>query len=197
MIEVKVYFDYVCPYCLVANENIHRFAAKYPAVHFDYSPWEIVPEAPVEGITLEYDSVDPRIARLAEEAGLWMRAPKIQPNSHMALLGFFYAKARGKEARYTDAVFDALWNHDENIGQLHSLSEVVGKIGLDPVEFRDQLATGRDSYEEILARSERDAVTDKIKLVPTFVFGQSQIIGNVSAKQIESFIKHALASREK
>ena len=113
MQKVIVYFDYVCPYCLIANANVNRFQAKYPEVSFEWKPWEIVPEAPKGGIHLDFGTVSPPLARLAEEAGLWLRCPSIQPNSHLALLGLYFARRNHKFLEYHNAVFDALWNNDE------------------------------------------------------------------------------------
>ncbi|WXG44770.1 MAG: DsbA family protein [Promethearchaeati archaeon SRVP18_Atabeyarchaeia-1] len=195
MHEIKIYFDYTCPYCLIANANVRRFQTRYSEVSFSWKPWEILPEAPAEGLHLEFDSVSPRLAKLAEEAGMWLRAPSIQPNSHLALLGLFYAREKQKFQEYHNAVFDALWNNDENIGQPATLTRIVDKTGLDPLDFKSVIADHKGKYEQMLAGSERDAEIDSIKLAPTFMFGEKQIVGNVSARRIEKFIARAGALR--
>jgi predicted DsbA family dithiol-disulfide isomerase len=194
--EIKIYFDYVCPYCLIANSNVHRFKTKYPQAVFGWKPWEIVPDAPAEGIHLDFGNVSPPLAKLAEEAGLWLRCPSIQPNSHLALLGLFYAKEKHKFQEFHDAVFDALWNNDENIGQLATLGMIIERIGLDPKGFKSSLENDRDRYEKMLAESEQDAITDKVELAPTYIFGEKRIIGNVSTRRVEKFIKRIAAARE-
>ncbi len=181
---------------MIANENAHRFLLKYPTVHFDWKPWEILPGMPAEGIVLDFGSVSSALARLAEEVGLWIRAPPIQPNSHLALMGLFYADEHGKSEQYNDAVFKALWNEEENIGELQTLSRIVGKAGLDSAEFKRKMEIEKERYVDKLEESERDAVRDNIQLAPTFVFGEKQIVGNVSARKVEKFIKRVAAHDE-
>jgi predicted DsbA family dithiol-disulfide isomerase len=191
-----VYFDFVCPYCLIAHENVHRFQMKYPSVRYDWKPWEICPETPPEGIVLDFGSVSPALAKLAEEAGFWMRPPSIQPNSHFTLMALFYAKEHGKLEPYNDAVFKALWDESKNIGELQTLSRIIGEIGLDPKEFTRSMEVQHDKYAAMLEESENDAINDDIQLAPTFLFGEKRIIGNVSASRVEKFVEHAAASRE-
>nr|MDO8134130.1 DsbA family protein [Candidatus Njordarchaeum guaymaensis] len=189
MAQVKIYFDYACPYCWIASQQVHRFDVKYPEITFDWKPWEILPEAPPEGITLEFDSVSPNLTKLAGEVGLWMRVPLIQPNSHLALLGFFYAEENGKLKEYHSAVFGALWEDDENIGKLEVLSGIVGRIGLDAKDFKSCLVSGKEKYEAKLRDSETEASNDNVELAPTYVYNDKKIVGNVSVKHIEGFIR--------
>ena len=196
MQKVIVYFDYVCPYCLIANANVNRFQAKYPEVSFEWKPWEIVPEAPKEGIHLDFGTVSPPLARLAEEAGLWLRCPSIQPNSHLALLGLYFAKRNNKFLEYHNAVFDALWNNDENIGQLDILGRIMEKVGLSQRAFRTSLVNDEDGFEKMLAESEQDAIKDNIQLAPTYLFDGKRIIGNVSARRVEKFIQKTIPSKK-
>jgi predicted DsbA family dithiol-disulfide isomerase len=195
--EIKIYFDYVCPYCLIANANVNRFSAKYPKVGYVWKPWEILPEAPADGIRLDFDSVSTSLSRLAEEAGLWLRSPPIQPNSHIALLALFYAKENNKFQEYHNAIFDALWNSGENIGRMATVSHIMSRIGLNQAEFKQCLENDRDKYERYLAESEHDAEEDCIQLAPTYVSGERQIVGNVSARRIERFIQRVASLREK
>jgi predicted DsbA family dithiol-disulfide isomerase len=194
--DIKVYFDYVCPYCLIAHENVHRFQVKYPTVRYDWKPWEICPETPAEGIVLDFGRVSPALAKLAEEAGFWIRPPSIQPNSHLALIALFYAKERGKLEHYNSAVFKALWDESKNIGELQTLSRIIGEIGLDSTEFKRSMEVEQDRYAAMLEESESDAIDDDIELAPTFLFGQKRIIGNVSARRVERFIELVAASAE-
>jgi predicted DsbA family dithiol-disulfide isomerase len=178
---------------LIASENAHRFQSKYPTVHYDWKPWEILPEIPPEGLILDYGTVSPALAKLAEEAGLWIRPPRIQPNSHLALMGLFYAEEHGKLEQYNDTVFKALWNEEQNIGELQTLSRIVGKAGLDSAEFKRRMETKKERYADKLNESEGDAIKDNIQLAPTFVFGEKQIVGNVSAKRVEKFVRRVAA----
>jgi predicted DsbA family dithiol-disulfide isomerase len=168
----------------------------YPEITFDWKPWEILPEAPPEGIRLEFDSVSPKLTKLAGEVGLWMRVPSIQPNSHLSLLGAFYARERGRFKEYHEAVFSALWNNDENIGNIEELVRLAKGIGLDPQGLKKCLREDRERYESRLRESEDEANKDGVKLVPTFVFNKKRIVGNVSIKHIEGFVKRIARSTE-
>jgi len=124
-----------------------------------------------------------------------MRVPSIQPNSHLALLGVFYAKECGNLREYHNAVFSALWDNDQNIGSLRVLSSIVGRIGLDPKDFESRLIGDKEKYEARLRESETEANNDNVKLVPTYVFGNRKIVGNVSIKHIEGFVRRAVRSQ--
>jgi predicted DsbA family dithiol-disulfide isomerase len=110
-------------------------------------------------------------------------------------MALFYAKERGKLEHYNSAVFQALWDESKNIGELQTLSQVIGEIGLDSTEFKRSMETEKERYADKLEESERDAVEDSIQLAPTFVFGEKQIVGNVSASRVEKFVKHVATSR--
>jgi predicted DsbA family dithiol-disulfide isomerase len=195
--KVTIYFDYVCPYCLIANANVNRFQVKYPEVSFEWKPWEIDPEAPKEGIHLDYGTVSRPLARLAEEAGLWLRCPSIQPNSHLALLGLFFAEDNHKFPEYHNAIFNALWNNDENIGQLDTLGRIMEKVGLSQKEFRSVLEKDENRLKGMLQESEQDAIRDNVQLAPTFFFENKRIIGNVSARRVERFIQKTRSHKER
>jgi predicted DsbA family dithiol-disulfide isomerase len=192
--QINVYFDYACPYCWIASQHVHRLKVMYPEIVFDWRPWEILPEAPPEGIKLEFDSVSSKLTKLASEVGLWMHVPSIQPNSHIALLGAFYAKEQGKMEEYHNAVFSALWEDDRNIGILDELSTIVEKVGLNPEDFKRRLVGDAEEYESRLRRSENDANNDNVELVPTYVFNDRKIVGNVSVKHIEGFVRRIARS---
>jgi predicted DsbA family dithiol-disulfide isomerase len=194
--EIKVYFDYVCPYCLIAHVNAHRFQAKFPNVRFNWKPWEICPETPPNGITADSGCVSPTLAKLSEEAGFQMHSPSIQPNSHLALMSLFYAEERGKLEQYNSGVFKALWDESKNIGELHTLSRIMGDIGLDSKEFQQSIVADHEKYASMLEESESDAINDNIQLAPTFLFGQKRIVGNVSARRVEKFIGHIATSKD-
>jgi predicted DsbA family dithiol-disulfide isomerase len=196
LVQIKVYFDYACPYCWIASQHVHRFNVMYPRIVFDWRPWEILPEAPPEGIKLEYDSVSPKLVKLASEVGLWMRVPSIQPNSHLALLGIFYAKEQGKIEEYHKAVFGALWEDDRNIGILDELSSIVEKTGLNSEDFKIHLVKHRERYESRLRESENDANNDSVELVPTYIFDGKSIVGNVSLRHIEGFVRRIARTSE-
>jgi len=196
MSDIKVYFDYVCPYCLIAHENVRKFQAKYPAIGYDWKPWEICPETPTEGIVLDFSCVSPTLAKLAEEAGFQIQSPSIQPNSHVALMSLFYAKENGRLEQYNNAVFKALWEGSKNIGELTTMSRIIGEIGLDSKDYNRTMKNHRDKYAAMLEESETDAIDDDIQLAPTFVFGDKQIIGNVSARKIDRFIEKIAVSQQ-
>jgi predicted DsbA family dithiol-disulfide isomerase len=195
MPDIKVYFDYVCPYCLIAHENVRKFQAKFPAIGYDWKPWEICPETPTEGIVLDFGCVSPTLAKLAEEAGFQIHPPSIQPNSHMALMSLFYAKENGRLEQYNSAVFKALWEGSKNIGELETISRIMGEIGLDSTDYNQAMKKHRDKYAAMLEESESNAIDDDVQLAPTFVFGEKRIVGNVSARKIDRFIEKIAVSQ--
>lgn len=193
-VKIRVYSDYVCPYCFLAEFPLKE-AIDGKDVEIEWMPLELRPEpTPTlrpEGEYLQRawrDSVYP----LARQMGVPIVLPKVspQPYTRAAFEGLQYAKEHGKENEYTDRLFRAFFQEEQDIGRLDVLAALAGEVGLDPTDFHAALETGR--YHEAHQAALRHAVEEMgITSVPTFIIGGHVIPGLPRKELLERAISAA------
>jgi 2-hydroxychromene-2-carboxylate isomerase len=77
----------------------------------------------------------------ARSVGIAIGQPKVFPvNSVRAMRGVFVAEEHGLLEPYVRAVFEAYWGDGLDISQASVLSEIAGRVGLDPDELLGKVA---------------------------------------------------------
>lgn len=193
-VKIRVYSDYVCPYCFLAEFPLAE-AVQGKDVEVEWMPFELRPEpAPTlrpEGDYLQRawaDSVYPTAQRM----GVSIVLPKVspQPHTHLAFEGFQFANEHGKGGEYTDRMFRAFFQQERDIGDPAVLTELAGEVGLDREAFHSALETRR--YREAHRAALRHAVEEMgITSVPTFVIGRYILPGMVPQEMLERAIAAA------
>jgi predicted DsbA family dithiol-disulfide isomerase len=153
-------------------------------------PFELHPEAPVEGIPFEAyfgsarsGQIRDRLAGVAAEVGLVMRQRDVIINSRRALGAAEFAREHGKFDEMHSVLFKAHW---EGTGRLEAVDDLVriGEgIGLDPLELRRAIEEGR--YEDLLDDSRREAESVGINAIPAHIFGGRYLV--LGAQPYEAF----------
>lgn len=171
--KVIVYFDYVCPYCLLAEVVISK-AAPDGGVEIDWRPFELRP-APIPTLRPE-DPYLPTVWRhsvypLASKLEVPIKLPTIspQPRSTKAFELFCLARERGVGDAYNMAVFKAFFQQDVDIGDPANLGYIAASVGLDQAEALAALEDGRYSEQHHAALDH--AREQNIHSVPTIVVG--------------------------
>jgi predicted DsbA family dithiol-disulfide isomerase len=174
-----VYFDYVCPYCLLAEEAITT-AADEAGVPVSWRPYELRPH-PHPTLRPEDDYL-PRVWResvypMAERLGVAITLPTVspQPYTHLPFEGAQYARVHGRAEEYHKAVLRAFFQHDRDIGRPDVLTDIAVRVGLDGAEFAAALTERRyaEDHQAELARSSEAGV----RVVPTIDFGSERFEG--------------------
>jgi predicted DsbA family dithiol-disulfide isomerase len=178
--RIRVYSDYVCPYCFLA-EKVLEEVARPKGAEIEWMPFELRPEpAPTlrpEGDDLETvwkESVYP----LAESLGVKIALPRISPEPRTALAfeGYQFAREHGRADEYNHRIFTAYFQQGRDIGQAGVLAALAEEAGLDREEFRRALAAGK--YREAHRLALRQAIEEaQITAVPTLVFGRQTLPG--------------------
>lgn len=153
--EILFISDYVCPYCLVAKEALHRALRKLGVeAAITYQPYELTPE-PKERVDTYHDQrrragyqvlVEP-----CRQLELPMKLPpKVipRPYTRLAFEGWFYACERGRGEEYDDLVYRAYFLEEQDIGQVSVLTELAQRAGLDREDFVRALEEGRYTRQE-------------------------------------------------
>jgi len=184
--EVTVYFDYACPYCLLAEEAIATTAAERGAT-VSWRPFELRPE-PHPTLRPEDDYL-PRVWRnsvypMAEQLGVPITLPTVspQPYTHLAFEGALYARAHGRAEPYHAAVLRAFFQHDRDIGRPDVLADIAAQVDLDADGFATALAERR--YAEDHRAELAEAYAASVRAVPTVDVGPHRLEGVPSPEQL-------------
>lgn len=197
MLQIKVYSDYVCPYCFFGEQVLMKaLAGMEEQVQVEWMPFELRPYPtptlkPEEGYlqTTWASSVYP----MGEELGIDIVLPKVspQPYTHLSFEGYQYAAEQGKGEVYTHRMFTAFFQEEQDIGDMDVLTKLAGEVGLDEQEFRQALETRR--YKEAHQKALRHATQEVgIRAVPTFTIGSKLVRGLLREEDLRKLIKQEL-----
>lgn len=153
-------------------------------------PFELHPEAPVEGIPREAyfgrarsEQMHNHLQSVAADVGLTMESRDVIINSRRALGAAEYAREKGKFDEMHHALFKAHWERTARLENVDDLVEVGAGIGLDRDGLREAIEDGR--YEPLIDDSRREAESVGINAIPAHVFGGRYLV--VGAQPYETF----------
>jgi len=139
-------------------------------------PFELHPEAPVEGIPREAyfgrarsEQMRSHLQSVAAEVGLAMESRDVIINSRRALGAAEFAREKGRFDEMHHALFKAHWERTAKLEDVDDLVRIGEGIGLDPVELRQAIEGGR--FEPVIDESRREAASVGINAIPAHVFG--------------------------
>lgn len=171
--EIVFVTDFVCPYCIVAEEALKQALAEtgMQAV-IKIHPYELT-EEPKERVDTYHDEKRKAgyqvLVEPAKELGLDMKLPPAvvpRPYTRLAFEGWHYAEKKGVGDAYADSVYRAYFIDEKDIGQVDVLAELAASVGLDTEEFRRVLAEG--TYTQVQKAAVAHAKKDlDIHHVPT------------------------------
>lgn len=194
-LKIKVYSDYVCPFCFLAEKPLEE-AVKGKDVEIEWMPFELRPQ-PNRTLRPEEDYLQTTwrqsVYPMAERLGVKIVLPNVspQPYTHLAFEGFQYAKEKGKANEYNDRMLRAFFQEEKNIGEINVLTDLAGEIGLDKDDFKGILQTRKykEAHQKALGHAYNEA---EIQAVPTFVIGDTKISGIVSKERLEKVIEEEM-----
>lgn len=195
MTKIKIYSDYVCPFCYLGEQILEEVKKENPQleVKVEWMPFELRPY-PTPTLKPE-DEYLPRVWKssvypMAERLGVDITLPTVspQPYTNLAFEGYQYAKEKGKAEAYTNRLFEAFFKEDKDIGHIDILSRLAEEIGLDPEDYRHALLTRRykDEHQQALQQAQRAG----IQAVPTFQIGNRLYQGVLSKEQLLQLLQN-------
>lgn len=127
---------------------------------------------------------------LAENLGIDIKLPPIQPRSRRAHEAAHWARRRGKFREYNDALFHAFFQRGEDIGNTDVLVRLASDKGVDGDDLRAALDNDL-SLENVLA-DEREAKKLGLSGVPAFIANRKIALSGVqSVESLQEFVEHA------
>ncbi|WKA56944.1 DsbA family oxidoreductase [Planococcus shenhongbingii] len=197
-LKVKVYSDYVCPFCFLAEQPLAE-AIKNKDIEVEWMPFELRP-APNPTLRPEDDYLQTTWAQsvfpMAESMGIDIVLPDVspQPHTHLAFEGYQYAKENGKAAAYNERLLKAFFQEGLDIGDSEILTKLAGEVGLDEQQYREALKFRK--YKEAHQLALKQAEEAGITAVPTFVIGEMAVSGIQSKEKIEQIIEDELGKQK-
>jgi 2-hydroxychromene-2-carboxylate isomerase len=178
---VKYYFAFPSPFAALADSRIDDLVARAGG---ELEPIPIVPPQQPAPTGLAAQLQEFKLSYLFEDAERWARKlgmpwkapePRIVDTTDAAA-GYYFARARGKERAYRNAVFRARWGEGRNIAEREVLATCAEHAGLPRAEFIKALDDPRyrDEVPKALAR----CMEDRIFGVPIFIVDGKRFWGN-------------------
>jgi len=184
MIQIDIFSDTVCPWCLIGKRRLEKALAERPdlevAVHwrvFQLNP--MMPKAGMErqsylsmkfGGAENAEIVYNRIRRAGAEEGIDFAFDAIArtPNTVDSHRLVRWAAGQDRETEVVEALFQAYFLRGEDIGSMAVLLAAAETAGLDPAEARAFLESEALSAE--IVEEDRQARGLGIDGVPCFIF---------------------------
>jgi predicted DsbA family dithiol-disulfide isomerase len=171
---VRVWSDFVCPWCYVGLVEVEKLKKEYD-VRVDWRPFFLRPETPPEGLPLpayvREKMKDPNnpLKRRAAAAGLTMVEREVIPSTRRAHQSAEYAREQGKLEAFNAAILRRYWSEGQDLWQWDTLRGAAQEAGLNPDDVQRAVEEGR--YKEAVEDSVRQAHEMGINSVPTFILG--------------------------
>jgi predicted DsbA family dithiol-disulfide isomerase len=127
---------------------------------------------------------------LAEQLGVDIKLPSVQPRSRRAHEAAHWARRHGKFREYNDALFRAFFQRGEHIGNTDVLTRLASDMGLEGDDLREAL--DNNMYLESVLADEREAKKLGLGGVPAFVANRKIALSGVqSVENLQKFVDHA------
>jgi predicted DsbA family dithiol-disulfide isomerase len=188
-IKIKMYSDYICPFCYLGEAIIDKLKSKFD-IEMEHIGIEIHPETPEEGVDLRgriygREEMYENLRCRGKEYGLNFCDAELLSNSKKALIVGEYARTVGKNAEFTHEVFKAYFEGSLDIGKEAVISEIAHRVGLTKKEVEDCLKN--PLYQNSFADNCVEARKHDISGVPTFIVnGKYRITG---AQSEQTFVE--------
>jgi predicted DsbA family dithiol-disulfide isomerase len=194
-IQIVVWSDYVCPFCYLERPVLDQVKDEFgERVQIDWRAFELRPEpTPTLDPDGEYlhrvwnQSVYP----MAEQRGMTLRLPPVQPYSRKAHEAAEFAREQGLLDEMNRALFRAFFEDGRDLADLDVLIDIGQSAGLDPDDLRGALDSGR--YTQRVMEDERLAREVGISGVPALVISAGRHAYLLSGAQPVETVKDVIA----
>ena len=127
---------------------------------------------------------------LADQLGVDIKLPPVQPRSRRAHQAAHWARRHGKFREYNDAVFRAFFQRGEDIGNTDVLTRLAADMALDGDNLREAL--DNDSHLENVLADEREAKKLGLRGVPAFIANRKIALSGVqSLENLQKLVEDA------
>lgn len=198
MIQLDIFIDPICPWCLLGKANLDRALADHPAHPFTiaWHPFQLNPTMPIEGVdkrsylerafggAARVNAVHERLRETARSEGLDLNPdlPQRIANTLNAHRLIHWAAIEGVQTAMVAALFDAYWMQGRDIGALDVLADIAAGIGMNRAATLRLLRSNADG-EDIAARCD-DARHKGVTAVPTYLIAKTYVVSGAQAPDV-------------
>jgi predicted DsbA family dithiol-disulfide isomerase len=144
-------------------------------------PFELNPQAPVEGIPSEAyfgrarsEQMRTRLESIAAQVGITMYQRDVIINSRRALGAAEFAREHGKFSEMHLALLKAHWEGTGRLEDVDDLVRIGAGVGLDATELRQAIEENR--YAGLIDENRREAESVGINAIPAHIFGRRYLV---------------------
>lgn len=195
-----MFVDYVCPFCFLAKDAVTDLKRERD-VRIELRPFELRPD-PVPTLKPEDDylpriwnaSVYPMARRMGVEISLPTISP--QPRSDKAFVVLQLAKEHGVADAYSEAMFRAFFQQDQNIGEDEVIIAVAESVGMDRANVIAALESEARRQQQ---REDQDFAVNAVGVsgVPSFRVNGQLVSGVLDAARLIQLVDEADAEETK
>ncbi len=191
-VQIDFVSDIVCPWCAIGLGELEKALANLTDVvepHIELQPFELNPTMPPEGQGMA-EHIEQKFGRKLDDAGgmrdmirvraaevgvtMAMREDSRIYNSFDAHRLLHWAGLEGKSVALKHALFTAYFTDSANIASADILVGLAEGAGLDPVQAREILESGR--YADEVRTAEQTWQRAGISSVPAIVINRKYLI---------------------
>lgn len=202
-VRIDVWSDYVCPFCYLEEPVLERLRHEYAErVDIVWRAFELRPEPHP---TLDPDGAylhrvwNRSVYPMAQERGMTLRLPPVQPRSRKALELAEFARTHGRFADLHRALFKTFFEDGRDLGDIDTLVEIAASVGLPADASRAVLQQG--SFRDRVLADAQEAHALGISGVPIVLirtagapFTDADILSGAQPYgRMKAALEHALA----
>jgi predicted DsbA family dithiol-disulfide isomerase len=201
-VELDVFSDIVCPWCLIGKRRLEKALALHGGeVTVRWHAYQLAPELPPEGVEARphfeakfgsHERMRALFARVAEVGKgdgipFDLEAQARAPNTRLAHRALQVAQGLGKGREAAEALFTGHFLERADVARLDEIVALFERhaVGVDTAALRDALAKGAGNDE--VDRDLRFAREAGISGVPFFVANGR--LGLSGAQDVETFVR--------
>ena len=202
--RLTVHSDYVCPFCYLGKQSLEQYRdSREDELAVDWHPFDLRsgkrgPDGEIDQSASDgkdedyYEQAKENVRRLQEQYDVEMSLDLGgEVDSLNAQLASFYVKEEYPEqwSAFDEAVFEALWQDERDIGDAAVLADLAEDVGLDGEEIRT--ATDDEGLRRRLDEQFREASQQGVTGVPTFAYDGYAARGAVPPEQLGRLVEGA------
>ncbi|MFB6173210.1 MAG: DsbA family protein [Halobacteriales archaeon] len=201
--RIGIYSDYVCPFCYLGRQSLAQYQGERDdALEIDWHPFDLRagkrnPDGSIDHSVDDgkdddyYEQARENVERLQEEYGVEMSLElATDVDSLPAQVAAFYVKETAPYETwlaFDEAVFEALWTDERDIGDPDVLADLARDVGINPEEIRSVVddEEWRERVTERFDAARREGVTG----VPTFTYSEYAARGAVPPEHLQRLVE--------
>lgn len=164
MSKIRVYFDFVCPYCYHAWGSLRKLQEQKD-ICLEWYGWEIHPEWRNRKAKEKYAGEREReqFAELGKEAGINATTAKWNASSFDALRLLELAREQGKDDAWVDRVYTGAYQEEGDMSDRATLAKWAEEVGLSGAA---EVLAG-NQYADTLKKHDQHCMEIALEYVPT------------------------------